>query len=52
MNKKREKAILIPKTVGNKKENTDKKLGTYFVPEKRELDILYDDIWYKLICNS
>lgn len=43
MNKKREIALLIPKIVGNKKNN-DRKLGTYFVPEKHELEMIYNYI--------
>lgn len=44
MNKMREIALLIPKIVGNKKKNNDRKLDTYFVPEKHELEMIYNYI--------
>lgn len=42
MNKKREIALLILKIVDNKKKNNDRKLSTYFVPEKYELEMIYN----------
>lgn len=36
--------ILIAKIVDNEKKNNDRKLGTYFVPEKYELEMIYNYI--------